>query len=91
MPIALSTCVKDYLAVYRNPKIVHEGRYDLVRIIRWFEEANRAGTSLQAGCRMICTLRRWACRDIGAKGQRIADIADRLQAAAVSGPVETSV
>jgi hypothetical protein len=44
MPIALSTCVKDYPAVYRNPKILREGRYDLVLIICVFEEANRAGT-----------------------------------------------
>jgi hypothetical protein len=46
MPITFSTYVKDYRAVYRNPEILGEGRYDLERIIRLFEEANRVGTSL---------------------------------------------
>jgi hypothetical protein len=46
MPIALSTCIKNNPAVYRNPEALREGRYDLERNIRLFEEANRARTSL---------------------------------------------
>jgi len=41
------------------------------------EASSKPGTK-----RMICTLRRWARGDIAAKGQRIADIADRLEATA---------
>jgi hypothetical protein len=46
MPIAFGTRVKDYPAVYRNPQILRQRRYDLVRIVCSLEEANRAGTRL---------------------------------------------